>query len=425
MPRAKNVRKKEAGESEATSKGPDAKGDAKQRGNGVEGAKQGAVKHAGEAAGVDKKGVRNFKKKKTGGKSRNSDDDGSDGRGKGGTGRAVKSGGSLDAKAGGPRDFKWKKGADGKWTKVQVKVQSSGSGAAASIDTAKSTSGTGDSGGGKKRSRKKNRGGGEQGDGDKKEGKKGGGLFGRGGVAHDAAAKGADAAGDGEKRRKKRKRKGRDGGEGCEGGEGGDGGGSKKQKPEPGGGKEALGKKKQKKGGAGKSAVQLKADDLRARAANDEIAQHANRRELSLALKRFEDATGQGFANSHTYSIMINAHVRCGDPDAAACVLKAMTKVARLAPPAPAPAPAPAANAARARQAGLSPCVVAYTTLINGRCKAGDLPGALEALRAMLARKPPVKPNVRTLNTLLRGCPPPTPAPPLVLTGHAASLTPY
>lgn len=121
-------------------------------------------------------------------------------------------------------------------------------------------------------------------------------------------------------------------------------------------------------------------NDDRAREGNNEIAQYGNRKMLREAQDCFETAIKKNLANSHTYTIMINAHVRCGDADGASRVLKRMCK------------------------ASLQPCVVAYTTLINGKCRAGDLQGGLEVLRAMLERRPPVLPNVRTVNTLLRGC---------------------
>ena len=81
---------------------------------------------------------------------------------------------------------------------------------------------------------------------------------------------------------------------------------------------------------------------------------------MSHTQQCFESAIKNNLANNHTYTIMLNAHVRCGDPDGAANVLKRMIK------------------------ASLDPCVIAYTTLINGKCRACDLPGGLEVLRAML-----------------------------------------
>jgi pentatricopeptide repeat protein len=137
--------------------------------------------------------------------------------------------------------------------------------------------------------------------------------------------------------------------------------------------------KKSKKGKKGKKGPKPVASDEKAREGNNEIAQFANRKMLKEAEQCFENAIRKNLANSHTYTIMINAHVRCGDADGAAKVLKRMAK------------------------ASLQPCVVAYTTLINGKCRAGDLPGGMEVLRAMLERRPPVLPNVRTVNTLLRG----------------------
>ena len=121
-------------------------------------------------------------------------------------------------------------------------------------------------------------------------------------------------------------------------------------------------------------------DESKAREGNNEIAQYANRKMLKEAQACFETAIKKNLANSHTYTIMINAHVRCGDSEGAAKVLRRMCK------------------------ASLQPCVVAYTTLINGKCRAGDLTGGMEVLRSMLERRPPVWPNVRTVNTMLRGC---------------------
>eukprot|EP00961_Rhodomonas_salina_P120783 1625631-Rhodomonas_salina.1 len=45
---------------------------------------------------------------------------------------------------------------------------------------------------------------------------------------------------------------------------------------------------------------------------------------------------------------------------------------------------------------GLAPCVITYTTLINGLCKAGDISAAFKVVRDMTARKPPVLPNIRS-----------------------------
>ena len=105
-----------------------------------------------------------------------------------------------------------------------------------------------------------------------------------------------------------------------------------------------------------------------------------HRKQLSEAQRCFDDAVARGLANAHTYTIMANAHVRCGNAGGAAEVL------------------------ARMVSAGLSPCVVMYTTVMNGHCRLGEVTAGVAVLEGMLARRPPVWPNVRTINTLLRGC---------------------
>ena len=141
-----------------------------------------------------------------------------------------------------------------------------------------------------------------------------------------------------------------------------------------------MGKKKKGKDKRKERRPVKPVDESKAREGNNEIAQYANRKMLKEAQACFETAIKKNLANSHTYTIMINAHVRCGDSEGAAKVLRRMCK------------------------ASLQPCVVAYTTLINGKCRAGDLTGGMEVLRSMLERRPPVWPNVRTVNTMLRGC---------------------
>ena len=112
--------------------------------------------------------------------------------------------------------------------------------------------------------------------------------------------------------------------------------------------------------------------------ANNEISQHAQRKQLAEAAARFE-ALGE-LKNSHSYAAIVNAHVRCGDVAGAAERVLAM------------------------KAAGLRPCVVTYTSLIKGYCAEGRLGEAEAVLREMEAAKPKVLPNVRTANTMLRGC---------------------
>jgi len=56
------------------------------------------------------------------------------------------------------------------------------------------------------------------------------------------------------------------------------------------------------------------------------------------------------------------------------------------------------------RSAGVTPNVVIYTTLLKGHCAAGDTPAALKLIDAMSKEDPPVVPDLRSLNTFIRGC---------------------
>ena len=100
-------------------------------------------------------------------------------------------------------------------------------------------------------------------------------------------------------------------------------------------------------------------------AANNEISQHAQRKQLAEASARFE-ALGE-FKNSHSYAAIVNAHVRCGDVAGAAERVLAM------------------------KSGGLKPCVVTYTSLIKGYCAEGRLGEAEAVLRDMEAAKPKVR----------------------------------
>jgi pentatricopeptide repeat protein len=46
---------------------------------------------------------------------------------------------------------------------------------------------------------------------------------------------------------------------------------------------------------------------------NNEMAQHANRKQMKEVEALFDALAAEGVANSHTFSILINAYVRCGD----------------------------------------------------------------------------------------------------------------
>lgn len=88
----------------------------------------------------------------------------------------------------------------------------------------------------------------------------------------------------------------------------------------------------------------------------------------------------QGIADVHSYTNVLNAHVRCGDVAGAQTLFASMPG------------------------AGVEPNVVSYTTLMKGLCDAGDLAAAKALLSQMAAIGKKITPNLRTVNTFLRGC---------------------
>jgi len=81
--------------------------------------------------------------------------------------------------------------------------------------------------------------------------------------------------------------------------------------------------------------------------------------------------------SDYTHTNLGNAFVRSGDIQGAKQQLVAM------------------------QDAGATPNVVTYTALIKGVCSAGDIKGAEELLARMAAQRPPMLPNLRTINALL------------------------
>jgi pentatricopeptide repeat protein len=113
---------------------------------------------------------------------------------------------------------------------------------------------------------------------------------------------------------------------------------------------------------------------------NVQLAQFAKQKQLDKARKCFGRAQQRGVADAVSFTNMINAHVRCADVAGALGVLDLM------------------------RHSGVKPTVATFTVLIKGHCNACDMASALDVLAAMDERRPPVRPNVRTFNALLRGC---------------------
>jgi len=132
---------------------------------------------------------------------------------------------------------------------------------------------------------------------------------------------------------------------------------------------------------AGKGKGGRKADS---RGLNLEIAKLAKRKQLAGAEQLFARARAQGIADVHTYTNMINAAVRCGQLARAEALMAEM------------------------RTHGPLPNVVAFTALLKGYANVGQMEQASELVEAMLAKGaggcPLAQPNLRTANTLLRGC---------------------
>jgi pentatricopeptide repeat protein len=132
---------------------------------------------------------------------------------------------------------------------------------------------------------------------------------------------------------------------------------------------------------ASSAAVSRMIDRAQAVSLNKEIAFHANRKNLNQARAAFDKAVANGWANNHTYAAILNAYVRCGDIEGARTVFAELESSPKV-----------------------KLDVVSATTMIKGLCGAGDVAGAIALLRSMKARRPPVAPNIRTVNTVLRGC---------------------
>lgn len=122
-------------------------------------------------------------------------------------------------------------------------------------------------------------------------------------------------------------------------------------------------------------------DRSEAVALNKEIAQHASRKQLTEAMTLFDKAISLGWANSHTYAAAINANIRCGSVSGAATLFERLRKTK-----------------------GLKMDVITCTTMLKGFCSEGDIARSVQLFEEMDKSHPPVVPNIRTINTFLRGC---------------------
>eukprot|EP01032_Pedospumella_encystans_P027485 gene27485-31064_t len=117
---------------------------------------------------------------------------------------------------------------------------------------------------------------------------------------------------------------------------------------------------------------------VKLRLLNKDLAEFAQKKQLTFARKRFEQAVRKDLrVDVHSYTNLINAYVRCSDLEGAEQTLQRMI------------------------QNSITPNLVTYTTLLKGYSESGDMSEAgriyFEALRAF-------RPNVRSLNTFLRAC---------------------
>ena len=113
---------------------------------------------------------------------------------------------------------------------------------------------------------------------------------------------------------------------------------------------------------------------------NNAIAACAKNKDLAGAVEKYQLAVTSGWANQHTYCAIMNAYIRCGDVPGAHRVFVGM----------------------KASKIRLD--VVACTTMMKGYSSHGDVGRCWDLLEAMERPANHVQPNIRTVNTFLRGC---------------------
>jgi pentatricopeptide repeat protein len=117
-------------------------------------------------------------------------------------------------------------------------------------------------------------------------------------------------------------------------------------------------------------------------ALNKDIARYAKEKNLQRALECFHFAVSNQTANSHTYSAMINAFVRCGQIEQAFEIYETL----------------------KSNSTSVRLDVISCTTIMKGFCGQGDIQSSKRVIQDMLSARPKVIPNIRTINTFLRGC---------------------
>jgi pentatricopeptide repeat protein len=119
---------------------------------------------------------------------------------------------------------------------------------------------------------------------------------------------------------------------------------------------------------------------LKLRLLNKDLSDFAQKKQLTLAKKRFEQAIRKGIkVDVHSYTNLINAYVRCSDLEGAQLVVTRM------------------------KESGIQPNLITYTTLLKGYSEMGDMKEAARIYFSCM-NTDSRGPNVRSLNTFLRAC---------------------
>mmetsp|Transcript_38751 Transcript_38751/g.77175 ORF Transcript_38751/g.77175 Transcript_38751/m.77175 type:complete len:923 (-) Transcript_38751:50-2818(-) len=133
--------------------------------------------------------------------------------------------------------------------------------------------------------------------------------------------------------------------------------------------------------GKGAESIVLSKEErkLKLRLLNKDLADFAQKKQLTIAKKRFEQGIRKGIkVDVHTYTNLINAYVRCSDMQGAEQQLKRMISE------------------------NIQPNLVTYTTLLKGYSEIGDMISASKIFFSGMGTEK--GPNVRALNTFLRAC---------------------
>lgn len=120
---------------------------------------------------------------------------------------------------------------------------------------------------------------------------------------------------------------------------------------------------------------------LKLRYLNKELAEYSQKKQLKLAIKRFEWGIRKGLRlDIHSYTNLLNAYVRCNDLDGAEAMLIRIKN-----------------------NKDIQPNLITYTTLLKGYGEVGNIHKVVEIYFHVLKTENLI-PNVRTFNTLLRSC---------------------